>query len=150
MNLEKLETMVGEEVGLSDWIELDQSRIGVFADCTEDRQWIHIDAERARAESPFGAPVAHGYLTLSLLTRMQETSGALPSDATSIVNYGLDSARFITPVLSGSRIRNRVSLASFERKKGNAWRATYRNIVEIEGEEKPALIAENILLYFSE
>src|SRR5689334_24036517 len=93
-----LEQFVGQELGVSDWITVDQQRINEFADCTGDHQWIHVDVERAQRESPFGGTVAHGYLTLSLLPAMQYQVGTVPGGVTAALNYGADKVRFITPV----------------------------------------------------
>jgi acyl dehydratase len=97
----------GRELGASEWVALDQDRIDAFAACTGDRQWIHVDIERARRESPFGAPIAHGYLTLSLVAAMITELGVIPPDAATGLNYGLDKVRFITAVKAGSRVRAR-------------------------------------------
>jgi acyl dehydratase len=100
----------GRELGVSDWVPLDQDRIDAFAACAGDRQWIHVDVERARRESPFGGPIAHGYLSLSLVAAMIMELGVIPPDAATGLNYGLDKVRFIAPVKSGARVRTRVSL----------------------------------------
>ena len=127
-----------------DWFAIDQERIQAFADATEDWQWIHLDAERA-ASGPFGATIAHGYLTLSLLPRL--TRGLLSVDGTSmVVNYGLDKVRFLAPVKAGARIRTRAVLASFEEKAPGQYLMKTANTVEIEGEDKPALISENLVM----
>lgn len=127
-----------------DWFGIDQSRIQAFADATEDWQWIHLDAERA-ASGPFGATIAHGYLTLSLLPRL--TAGLLEVDgAEMVVNYGLDRVRFLQPVTVGSRIRGITEITSVE---GSAqgWRVGMTTTVEIEGSERPALVAETVALF---
>src|SRR5262245_20055086 len=110
---------VGRELGISDWITIDQDRIGQFADCTGDHQWIHVDVERARRESPFGAPIAHGYLTLSLVAAMVTELGILPPDAAAGLNYGLDKVRFIAPVKAGARVRTCASLVAAEPQGGS-------------------------------
>jgi acyl dehydratase len=146
--LEEFENSVGNEIGVSDWIAMDQLRIGVFAECTEDRQWIHTQPERARIESPFGTAVAHGFLTLSMLVHFQQGCGAYPSDADSVVNYGLNSVRFIHPVASGERIRTRVTLKDIQVKSDVSWQMTFANITEIEKRMRPAMVAENVMLIF--
>lgn len=149
MNINEMPQKVGQEIGVSDWMTVDQFRIGVFAECTEDRQWIHTDPERAEKESPFGAPVAHGFLSLSLLVHFQDQAKALPKDASAVVNYGLEGVRFLNPVKAGARIRNRVALKAVDQKSDDAWRIKLANTVEIEDEDKPALVAESILLVIS-
>jgi acyl dehydratase len=133
---------VGRELGATEWITVGQDRIDQFAACTGDNQWIHVDVERARRESPFGAPVAHGYLSLSLVAAMVMELGVVPPDAASALNYGLDKVRFIAPVKAGARVRLRASLASAEPQKGGRLLLKLQSTLEIEGEAKPALIAE--------
>src|SRR6516162_7345042 len=133
---------VGSELGLSDWITVDQARIDEFAACTGDRQWIHVDAERARRESPFGGPIAHGYLILSLVAAMVMELGVVPPDAATALNYGLDKVRFIAPVKAGARVRLRANHASAEPQSGGRMLLKLQSTLEIEGEAKPALVAE--------
>jgi acyl dehydratase len=133
---------VGRELGVSDWVVMDQDRINQFADCTGDRQWIHVDLERAKRESPFGGPIAHGYLTLSLVATMAMQLGLIPPDAASGLNYGLDKVRFVAPVKAGARVRARVSLASAEPQSAGRLLLRLQCTLEIEGEPKPALTAE--------
>jgi acyl dehydratase len=133
---------VGRELGASDWIAVDQDRIDRFAACTGDRQWIHVDVDRATRESPFGGPIAHGYLSLSLVAAMVMELGVVPPDAATGINYGLDKVRFITPVRAGARVRMRASLLSAEPRDGERVLIKLRCILEIEGEAKPALVAE--------
>jgi acyl dehydratase len=140
-----IQQFLGCELGVSDWLTVDQDRIYAFADCTEDHQWIHIDIERARQESPWGTTIAHGYLTLSLLPRLQFGAGVFPAEVSQVVNYGLDKVRFIAPVKVGKRIRNRVMLLSVE-DKGQGRLLKTQNTVEIDGEEKPAMVAETLFL----
>lgn len=137
---------VGREVGISDWVTVDQERIGQFAGCTGDHQWIHVDVERARRESPFGGPIAHGFLTLSLTAAMMIQSGAVPRDAAAALNYGLDKVRFLTPVKSGARVRTRASLTSAEPKDGGRLLIKAQATLEIEGEQKPALVADILVM----
>ena len=133
---------VGSELGVSDWITVDQARIDEFAACTGDRQWIHVDVERARRESPFGGPIAHGYLILSLVAAMVMDLGVVPPDAASALNYGLDKVRFIAPVKAGARVRMRAKLASADQQKGGRLLLKLQSTVEIEGEAKPAVVAD--------
>jgi acyl dehydratase len=137
---------VGRELGVSDWVPVDQARIDTFGACTGDRQWIHVDVERARRESPFGAPIAHGYLCLSLLAAMLIEIGIIPSDAAAGLNYGLDKVRFLAPVKSGARVRARAMLASAQPQDGGRLLLKVNCQLEIEGEEKPALIAETLCM----
>jgi acyl dehydratase len=133
---------VGRELGVSDWVVVDQDRIGAFAECTGDRQWIHVDVERAKRESPFGGPIAHGYLTLSLVAATVMEIGIVPPDAATGLNYGVDKVRFIAPVKAGARVRNRATLVAAEAQNGGRTLLKLQCMVEIEGEPKPALIAE--------
>lgn len=137
---------VGREFGSSPWIEVDQSRIDQFAACTGDRQWIHVDVGRARRESPFRAPIAHGYLTLALVAPMAMGLGIIPPDAASGLNYGLDKVRFIAPVKVGARVRAHIKLLSAEPQGGGRLLLKLLCTLEIEGESKPALIAEMLCM----
>jgi acyl dehydratase len=137
---------VGRELGVSNWVVVDQSRINAFAECTGDRQWIHVDEERAQRESPFGGTIAHGYLTLSLLGGLSIEIGIVPRDAAAGLNYGLDKVRFMTPVKAGARVRNRVTLLSAEQKGGGRVLIKVMNELQIDGEDKPALVAETLAL----
>jgi acyl dehydratase len=136
----------GREFNMSDWVALDQDRIDAFAACTGDRQWIHVDVERARRESPFGGPIAHGYLTLSLVAAMIMELGVMPPDAATGLNYGLDKVRFITPVRAGSRVRARARLRGAEPQGDARTLLRLDCTLEIEGEAKPALVAELLCL----
>lgn len=144
--VEDLEACVGEEIGVSDWIEMSQSRILRFADATDDRQWIHLDQARAEAESPYGTTVAHGYLTLSMLPRITSEVFTLKPRVAGI-NYGLDKVRFIAPVPAESRIRGRVVLDQVARVKPDTIRVHMTVTVEIEGGDKPACVAAAIAQY---
>lgn len=137
---------IGQEIGVTDWIAIEQARIGTFAECTEDRQWIHIDVERAKRESPFGAPVAHGMLTLSLLPYWTFQLPAVPADAGAVLNYGFDKVRFVAPVKSGSRVRSRIKLLTATPKDKGRVLIALEHTVEIENESKPALLAELLLM----
>jgi len=137
---------VGHELGVSDWVTVDQDRVNGFAACTGDRQWIHVDVERARRESPFGGPIAHGYLTLSLVAAMVMEVGVIPPDAATGLNYGLDRVRFIAPVKPGARVRTRAKLLAAEAQSGGRVLLKLNCTLEIEGEAKPALVAELLCL----
>ncbi len=137
---------VGHDFGASAPIAVGQPRINGFADVTGDHQWIHVDVARAKAESPFGGPVAHGYLTLSLLGAAVGSAGVVPEDAKGIINYGLDSVRFIAPVLAGSQVTASFKLAAVEDKgpKGQLLRLTAA--LNVEGSDKPALVGDVLVL----
>src|SRR4029450_690425 len=137
---------VGRELGASSWVAVDQNCIDVFAACTGDRQWIHVDVARAKRESPFGGPIAHGYLTLSFVAAMVMELGVTPPDAASGLNYGLDKVRFIAPVKAGARVRTRATLLAVEPQRGRGVLLKLNCTVEIEGEGKPALVAELLCL----
>lgn len=145
-SLATLGNFTGRELGVSSWITVDQDRINRFADCTGDHQWIHVDVERAKKESPLGAPIAHGFLCLSLIVATYEDVGVLPPDAAQVLNYGLDRVRFMAPVKAGPRVRNRVLLVSATQKDKGVLVKT-QNTLEIEGEEKPALVAESLMMF---
>ena len=140
-SLEELESLQGQEVAVSDWTEITQHQVNLFAEATGDHQWIHVDPERARRESPFGAPVAHGFLTLSLLPALMQSAMQMPGVKIG-VNYGLNRVRFTAPVRSGSRVRARFTLAKYEPIEEDGVQVTWNAVVEIEGAPKPALVAE--------
>ena len=139
-SLRSLEGRVGEEVGISPWLEVTQERIDTFAKAIDDFQWIHVDRARAAA-SPFGGTIAHGFLTLSLLSHLAERTFSF-SDRRMGINYGLNRVRFTAPVPSGARVRARFTLAKLDKLEGNGVQATWNVTVEIEGSDKPALVAE--------
>ena len=139
-SLRELETKVGEEVGVSPWVEITQERIDTFAKAIDDFQWIHVDPERAKA-SPFGRTIAHGFLTLSLLSHLSEKTFGF-SDRRMGINYGLNRVRFTSPVPVGSRVRARFTLQNYEPIEGNGVQVTWSVTVEIDGAHKPALVAE--------
>jgi len=138
--IRELEQRVGQEVAVSPWLEISQERIDTFARAIEDFQWIHVDRERARA-SPYGGTIAHGFLTLSLLSHLSEMTFSF-ADRKKGVNYGLNRVRFTAPVPSGSRVRARFTLAKYENIDGGGVQVTWSTTVEIEGKDKPALVAE--------
>jgi acyl dehydratase len=139
-SLDEIRARVGEEIGVSSWLTVDQERIHAFAEATEDRQFIHIDHDAA-ARTPFGGTIAHGFLSLSLLSRMGAEVMLFPPGLKMAVNYGLDRVRFLSPVKSGKRVRGRFTLDSVEEKAPGQLLFRHTVAVEIEGEEKPALTA---------
>ena len=146
-SIEDITARVGQEIGVSDWIAISQAAIQKFAEVTDDHQFIHVDPEAA-AKSPFGGTVAHGFLTLSLLSRMVADVVIRPQGLRMSVNYGLDRVRFIAPVKAGKRVRGHFRLARMEEKRPGEWQSFYNVTVEIEGEEKPALTADWIGMMF--
>jgi acyl dehydratase len=141
-----LESRVGEEVGVSPWVEISQERIDLFAKATEDFQWIHVDPARAKG-SPFGGTIAHGYLTLSMLPKLTESTFEF-SDRKMGVNYGMNRVRFTSPVPSGAKIRGRFVLAKYEKIDGNGVQTTWNVTIEREGGDKPVCVAESISRHF--
>lgn len=146
-SIEDIRARVGSEIGVSDWITVDQDRIDRFAEATEDRQFIHVDPEAAK-RTPFGGTIAHGFLSLSLLSRMAADVMLAPDTLKMGVNYGLDRVRFIAPVRSGSRVRGRFTLDSAEDKAPGQLLVRHTVTVEIEGGAKPALTAQWLGLLF--
>jgi acyl dehydratase len=132
---------IGEVIGVSSWFVVDQQRINEFAHCTDDHQWIHVDAKRAAKESPFGGTVAHGFLTLALLAPSIFEVMISRVEMKQAINYGLERVRFLAPVRAGRRVRNSVKIASVEEKGSGRTLLTTENTIEIEGEDKPALVA---------
>ncbi|MCH8618431.1 MaoC family dehydratase [Undibacterium sp. TS12] len=141
-SLEELKALIGQEVSQSGWVEISQERVNTFADATGDHQWIHVDVERARRESPFGGPIAHGFLTLSLLPMLVADAIKL-SYVKMGVNYGLNKVRFPSPVPVGSRLRARMKLLNIEDFKDGA-QMTWEVTIEREGHDKPVCVAESI------
>ncbi|WP_457937376.1 MaoC family dehydratase [Mesorhizobium sp. 10J20-29] len=148
LTFEGMRQMVGQEVGVSGWLTVDQGMIDQFAECTGDRQWIHVDVERTKRQSPFRAPIAHGYLTLSLITAFAMEIGLLPENTQAAFNYGLDRVRFVAPVRVGSRVRMRSALVSMEDKGPGQYLVKTNNTIEIEGDERPALTAEALVMFY--
>lgn len=146
-SLTEIKSRIGDEVGISSWISVDQPRIDAFADATDDRQFIHVDSESA-AQTPFGGTIAHGFLSLSLLSRMGAEAMLLSDGTKMAINYGLDRVRFLAPVRSGSRVRGRFTLDLVEDKAPGQVLMHHTITVEIEGEEKPALTAVWLTLLF--
>ena len=143
------ERFVDSIIGRTEWFAIEQARIAAFADCTEDRQWIHLDAERAARETAQRSTIAHGLLTLSLLPRFSYEVGLLPTDASRALNYGFDKVRFIAPVPTGSRVRDVLRLQSVVRKAPGQALIEVVHTVEIEGSDKPALVASAVSLVFA-
>ncbi|HJV76572.1 MAG TPA: MaoC family dehydratase [Noviherbaspirillum sp.] len=142
-SMEELKTLIGQEVAVTDWISVTQERVKLFADATGDHQWIHLDVERSRKESPFGGTIAHGFLTLSLLPMMMQSAVTMP-DTKLAVNYGLNKVRFPAPVPVGSRIRGRMTLLEVEDIEGGV-QIVWKVAMEREGGDKPVCVAESIV-----
>jgi acyl dehydratase len=147
MKLQEMAEKVGQDIGTSDWILVDQPMIDAFAQTTNDHQFIHVNPEMAKA-TPFGGTIAHGFLTLSLLSAMS-ASAVAPLEVMMSVNYGFNKLRFLTPVKSGKRIRGHFKLLELAEKRPGQWQQTVEATVEIEGEDKPCLIAEWIFQHFA-
>ena len=143
----ELPSLKGKELGTSQWFEVTQERVNTFADATDDHQWIHLDVERAKKEGPFGEPVAHGYLTLSLLIPMWSQMLTV-TDATTAVNYGLNKVRFPAPVPAGGKIRLTATLTDVAEVKGGL-QVTVSAVIELEGGDKPVCVAEPIFRYYA-
>lgn len=142
----ELKSLVGTEIGTSDWWLVDQERINTFAKATGDFQWIHVDTEKAKS-SKFGSTIAHGYLTLSLLAGMRFQTFEV-SETSMGVNYGMNKVRFLTPVPAGSRVRARYELTNINERKDGGYECTFTATVELEGAPKPACVAETITVYY--
>lgn len=138
---DEMVSAIGTKFEPSDWIVVDQERINTFADCTEDHQFIHVDQEKA-AQTPFGGTIAHGFLTLSLLSKMVEGNGVVPENTVMGINYGFDKVRFLAPVPAGKRVRAHFEVTDVDRKDDNRFLVKQSVSVEIEGEETPALVAD--------
>ena len=147
-NVAELASYVGKEVGVSDWLEVSQERINQFAEATEDRQWIHVDPERAARESPFQTTIAHGFLTLSLLSELAKMTMSIGGVRMGI-NYGLNRVRFVSPVPAGARIRGRFFIVTLEEIRGGV-QVTWNTTVEREGGDKPCLVAEWLVRYVAD
>jgi acyl dehydratase len=148
MTPQELQAKVGQVIGVSDWFEVSQERINKFAEATGDFQFIHVDLEKAK-QTPFGGTIAHGFLTLSLIPVLGSmTEGVRVSDVKMGVNYGGNKTRFISPVRAGKRVRAHVKLLDLAEKRPGQWQQTNEYTIEIEGEDKPALIAEWVMQFF--
>ena len=148
--VERLQTAIGrtpgEELGVTEWFSIDQDLVNRFAECTRDDQWIHVDVERARRESPFGGTIVHGYLVFSLLPHFSYEIGMVPAGVRAAINYGAERCRFPSPVRVPSRIRDRVVLVNLEDEGQGRVLMTVRHTVEIEGGDKPALVADTLAM----
>jgi acyl dehydratase len=149
LSIDEIKAQIGKELGVSDWLRIDQKRIDTFADCTKDHQWIHVDAEKA-AQGPFGKTIAHGFLSLSLVTYFALDLMPVPEGALMVVNYGLDKVRFIHPVPVDSEIRDRVVLKDVVEKGGGRILLVTENTIEIRGIEKPAAVIQLLFMCFTE
>jgi acyl dehydratase len=145
-DIRELATLAGQEIGVGEWIQITQDRINQFADATNDHQWIHVDVERCKRESPFGTTIAHGFLTLSLIPGLTRLASCLRKTPKHTLNYGLNRVRFVNPVPVGSRVRARVTVLDVKEEK-RGWLARWQITVEIEGDAKPACVAETLSLY---
>ncbi|WP_229732030.1 MaoC family dehydratase [Pseudomonas sp. N040] len=144
--LAALALRIGEELGKSDWISIDQGRIDDFAKATDDHQWIHVDPARAASEGPFGGTIGHGFLSLALIAPTLFEVLIDPLQVRQAINYGLEQVRFIAPVKAGKRVRNCITLLAVQDRGRGRWMVTTQNSFEIEGEGKPALTAQNLVL----
>ncbi len=147
--IDNLNDFIGLEVGTTDWFTVDQEQINRFAEATGDNQWIHVDVERAKKESPFGTTIAHGFYSLSMVPMLQFQLGLLPKGVLQATNYGLNKVRFVTPVPVNSRLRLRVVLIYAEDKGGGRILLTTKNTMEIEGQERPAFVAEALAMLYT-
>jgi acyl dehydratase len=147
IDVTRLADLVGCEAE-SDWLEVPQETIAAFADATGDRQWIHVDADRARTEGPFGTTIAHGFLTLSLISRLMRSAIRFEGGPRVAINYGLNKVRFPSPVPSGSRVRGRFTLLRVEPASDGAWQATWSAVVERDASDKPCCVAEWLVRYY--
>jgi acyl dehydratase len=145
---EALKALIGQEIAVTDWFNVTQERIQQFADATLDHQWIHVEVERARRESPFKAPIAHGFLTLSLLPHFMHQALEIKQGIRMGVNYGLNRVRFVSPVRAGSNIRARIVLQSLKDVPPDAMEAVFNATVEVQGGEKPCCVAEWVVRYY--
>ncbi len=144
--VEKLKTLIGQDNGTSDWVLIDQAKVNLFADATDDHQWIHVDVENAR-KGPFGGTIAHGFLILSLTPLFSSSGKYLPEGMKMVLNYGLNKVRFINPVPVGSRVRSKMVLSGVEEKDSGRLLVTTTHTIEIEGQPKPACIAETLAMF---
>ena len=142
ISLNELTTLVGKNLGCSDWLLIEQDRINLFADCTEDHQFIHVNEDRAKKETPFGGTIAHGFLSLSLLSKLSYGVALELENVKMSINYGFEKIRFIHPVPSGSKVRAHFFLNNAVERKSNQWMLTYDITLEIEGSDKPVLSAQ--------
>ena len=147
-NFSTISEFIGKEIGVSEWVTVDQEMINAFADATGDHQWIHVDIEKCKAESPLSTTIAHGYLTLSLVPMLSAQIGTMPSGLKHVFNYGSDKIRFLNPVPSGSNVRMRATLLDVSQKGEGRYLLKTQATIEIEGADKPAMIAETLAMAF--
>ncbi len=147
--LAEITERIGREIGKSDWVQINQEKINQFAECTGDHQWIHVDEEKAAA-GPFGKTIAHGYLTISMIPKLSENISLVPEGTMMAINYGLNKVRLLNPVTVGSKIRDNVVLGSVTEKEGGRILISTTHTVEIEGQEKPACVAETLTMFFTQ
>lgn len=145
---DNLNEFIGKEIGVSDWVTVDQEMINAFADATGDHQWIHVDVERCKKESPLGTTIGHGYLTLSLVPMLSAQIGTLPTGIKHVLNYGSEKIRFLNPVPAGSNVRMRSKLMDVSEKGTGRYLFKSEVTIEIEGTDRPAMIAETLALAF--
>lgn len=143
-SIDEAQALVGQELGVGEWKTIDQDRINAFADVTEDHQWIHIDTDRAKSESPYGTTIAHGFLTLSLIPSLSKDNFRV-ENAKMAINYGLNKVRFLAPVPAGGRVRARSELADVAQVNENTINLTVRHTVELDGSQKAAAVVESIV-----
>ncbi|MCO5065978.1 MAG: MaoC family dehydratase [Rhizobiaceae bacterium] len=144
----ELKTMTGQDLSVSDWVVIDQQRIEQFARATGDTQWVHLDAERARRESPFRKPIAHGHLTLALVAALGQEIGVIPEATQAALNYGIEHVRFLSPVIVGSRVRLHSKLLAVDDAGPGQYLIRVLNRIEIEGQETPALTCETLTMFY--
>jgi len=144
----ELKTMVGQNLSVSHWVLIDQERINRFAEATGDIQWVHLDAERARRESPFRKPVAHGHLTLVLVSALCQTIGAIPENTQAAINHGIEHVRFLSPVIVGSRVRLHSKLLAVDDVGPGQYLIRVQNTIEVEGQQTPALTCECLTMFY--
>ena len=147
-SIDELKALAGREIAVGDWVEITQEHVDQFAEATGDPQWIHVDVERCRRESPFGTTIAHGFLTLSLLPMLTKASLRIKQPFALTLNYGANRIRFTSPVPVGSRIRNRTTPLEVTEIEGG-WQVVWKVVIEIEGREKPAMVAETISRFYA-
>ena len=148
LSVEQIRKRIGEELGVTDWFQMDQKRIDMFADCTLDHQWIHVDNDAAE-KGPFGKTIAHGYLIVSLIPYFSSSCIIIPEGTTMAINYGMNKLRIMNPVKSDARIRDRIVLTAIDEKDGGRILVTTSHTIEIDGEEKPACVAEMLAMFFT-
>ncbi len=148
--IETAPSLIGQKLGTTDWLTITQEQVDGFAEATLDLDWMHIDVERSRKESPYGGTIVQGFLNMSLVIYFAHSSGAQPRDVSYGLNYGIDRGRFLTPVLVGSRVRDHITLTGFEQREENRYLMKSSHTIEAEGEEKPAAVVDWCALWFRE